>query len=79
MWLERKRTAQLLKDSDMTIDEVAIELGIGRAELMEILEGRQQATRKQAEQLLKVFGIWNICWAMKHNRRWMPYATNATN
>ena len=78
MWLERNRTAQLLKDNGMTVDEVANELRTDKRQLVEILEGRRQANRRQAQALLNLFGIWSVCWAMKYNRRWMPYATEAT-
>lgn len=77
MWLDKKRIAQVLRNEGLTIVDVAIELGINKWQLVEILEGKQAANRRQAERLLALFGIWNICWAMKDNWRWMPYAIDA--
>ncbi len=77
MWLDKKRIAQVVKDNDMTYSEVAIELGLTLEETLKILEGKKSANRKQAEILLNLFGIWNICWAMKDNWRWMRYAIEA--
>ena len=77
MWLDKTRVAQILRDNGMTIDELAIELGINRFMLVEILEGKVAANRRQAQALLNLFGIWNVCWAMKDNWRWMPYAIEA--
>lgn len=77
MWLEKRRIAQVLKDNDCTVSELALELGLSKQELQEILEGKKAANRRQAQILLTTFGIWSICWAMQQNERWMPYAIQA--
>ena len=77
MWLDKTRIHQVLRDNGMTLGELAVELGMNKFMLVEILEGKVAANRRQAETLLNLFGIWNVCWAMKDNWRWMPYAIDA--
>lgn len=74
MWLNRKRIFRVLKFSGMKDSEVAATLEISECELKEILYGQKAANLKQAKKLLDLFGIYNICWAMKNNWKWMPYA-----
>jgi len=61
----------------MTIAELAVELRMEKWQLVDILQGKTKADRRQAQTLLNLFGIWNVCWAMKDNWRWMPYAIDA--
>ena len=74
MWLNRKRIFRVLKFSGIKEKEVASALEISQWELKEILYGQKPANLNQAKKLLDLFGIYNICWAMKNNWKWMPYA-----
>jgi len=67
----------MLRDNNMTVAELAVEMGIEKWQLVDILQGKTKANRRQAETLLELFGIWSVCWAMKDNGRWMPYAIEA--
>ena len=77
MTLDANRAKQILADSNMSVAELAMELQMEKWQLVDILQGKQKATRRQAESFLNLFGIWNVCWAMKDNWRWMPYAIDA--
>lgn len=77
MWLNKKRIAEVLTDNGLTPGDLARQVGLQAWQLAEILDGRKPADRRTAALLLTIFGIWNICWAMKENWRWMPYALKA--
>ena len=77
MWLDKNRIAEVLKDNGMTHAELAKELGLQPWQVEQILNGITPANRRQAQSMLTLFGIWSICWAMKQNWKWMPYAIQA--
>ena len=77
MTFDKMRMAEVIRDSRLSFTEVQENLGLTHCQAESILYGKMKCDRRTAERLLTIFGIWNVCWAMKENWRWMHYANYA--
>lgn len=74
MILWKSRSYKILKDSGLSVLDLALSLNLEIWQVKDILDGVQAASYNQAKKLLSVFGIKSICWAMKGNWKWLRYA-----